>query len=142
MAGGSLEPGLYAELVTNRLAALLESSTSEGQLVTALLRDADAPDRLARYIAGIVAEAVLAVDEDKRTSVGLNIVTSLLHRLEEQSPADREVLMDAIFKDSREQLLARVQQARDEKSRDLAQRALRAHDYVYDVFESAEGIAA
>jgi len=50
--------------------------------------------------------------------------------------------MDAIFKDSREQLLARVQQARDDKSRETAQRALRAHDYVYDVFESAEGVAA
>jgi len=69
---------------------------------------------------------------------GSRVLLSLI----EQSPADREVLMDAIFKDSREQLLARVQQARDEKSRDLAQRALRAHDYVYDVFESAEGVAA
>jgi len=66
----------------------------------------------------------------------------VLLSLVEQSPADREVIMDAIFKDSREQLLARVQQARDDKSRELAQRALRAHDYVFDVFESAEGVAA
>jgi len=50
--------------------------------------------------------------------------------------------MDAIFKDSRDQLLSRLQQARDAQSRDLAFRALKAHDYVFDVFESAEGVAA
>src|SRR3974390_24110 len=49
----SLEPGLYAELVTNRLAALLQSSTAEGQPVTALLRDADAAERLARYLGNL-----------------------------------------------------------------------------------------
>jgi hypothetical protein len=68
---------------------LLQSSASEGQLVTALLRDADAAERLARYIENIVAEAVLALDEDKRAAGGFNIVTSLLRRLEEQSPAGR-----------------------------------------------------
>ena len=78
------------------------------------------------------------VPQQRWIKYGSRVLLSLI----EQSPADREVLMDAIFKDSREQLLARVQQARDEKSRDLAQRAFRAHDYVYDVFESAEGVAA
>ena len=37
----------------------------------------------------IVAEAVLSLDEDKRAAGGLDIVTSLLRRLEEQSPAGR-----------------------------------------------------
>ena len=37
---------------------------SEDQLVTALLRDADAAERLSRYIGNIVAEAVLSLDED------------------------------------------------------------------------------
>ena len=84
----SLEPGLYAELVTYRLAALLQSSTAEGQSVTALLRDADAAERLGRYIGDIVAEAVLALDEDKRAAGGLDIITSLLSRLDEHSLAD------------------------------------------------------
>jgi hypothetical protein len=75
--------------MTNRLAALLRSSVSEGQLVTALLRDADAAERLSRYIAKIVAQAVLSLDEDKRAAGGLDIVTSLLRRLEEQRPAQR-----------------------------------------------------
>ena len=36
-----------------------------------------------------MAEAVLALDEDKRAAGGLDIVLSLLRRLEEQSPAGR-----------------------------------------------------
>jgi HKD family nuclease len=89
VTGDPLEPGLYAELVTNRLAALLQSSTSEDQLVTALLRDADAAERLSRYIGSLVAEAVLSLDEGKRAVGGLEIVLSLLRQLEEHSPAGR-----------------------------------------------------
>ena len=37
---------------------------------------------------------------------------------------------------------ARIERAADAPSRDRARLALRAHDYVYDVFESAEGVAA
>jgi hypothetical protein len=62
---------------------------SEDQLVTALLRDADAAERLSRYIGNFVAEAVLSLDEDKRADGGLEIVTGLLRRLDEQSPAGR-----------------------------------------------------
>ena len=69
---------------------------------------------------------------------GSRVLLSLI----EQTAADREAIMDAIFKNTREQLLARVQQAGDAHSRQVAQKALRAHDYVYDVFESAEGVAA
>jgi malate synthase len=69
---------------------------------------------------------------------GSRVLLSLI----EQSPADRDVIMDAIFKDSRDQLSSRVQQARDAQTRDRALRALKAHDYVYDVFETAEGVAA
>ena len=90
----SLEPGLYAELVTHRLAALLQSSTAEGQSVTAPLRDADAAERLGRYIGDIVAEAVLALDEDKRAAGGLDIITSLLSRLDEHSLADPRRIPD------------------------------------------------
>jgi hypothetical protein len=37
----------------------------------------------------MVDEAVLALDEDRRAAGGLDLVTSLLRTLEEQSPADR-----------------------------------------------------
>jgi hypothetical protein len=35
-----------------------------------------------------------------------------------------------------------VQRAGDGPAKETARRALRAHDYVYDVFESVEGVAA
>jgi len=79
-----------------------------------------------------------AVPQKRWIKYGSRVLLSLV----EQSPADREAILDAIFKDSRPQLLARVEQAGDARSRETAQRALRAHDYVYDVFESAEGVAA
>jgi hypothetical protein len=85
----SLGPGLYAELLTNRLEALLRSSTSEGQPLTTLLRNADAVERLGRHFVNLVAEAVLALDDDKRATGGLDIVAILLRRLDEQSPAGR-----------------------------------------------------
>jgi malate synthase len=78
------------------------------------------------------------VPQKRWIKYGSRVLLSLI----EQSPADREVILTAIFKESRDQLLARVQQARDAQSRDLALRALKAHDYVFDVFESAEGVAA
>jgi hypothetical protein len=39
-------------------------------------------------------------------------------------------------------LVASVQRAGDGPAKETARRALRAHDYVYDVFESVEGVAA
>jgi hypothetical protein len=78
------------------------------------------------------------VPQKRWIKYGSRVLLSLI----EQSPGDREVILNAIFKDSRDQLLSRLQQAKDAQSRDLALRALKAHDYVYDVFESAEGVAA
>jgi hypothetical protein len=65
----------------------------------------------------------------------------VLLSLVEQSGADREAILEAIFSKSRAELAAAVDRASG-ASRDQAVRALRAHDYVYDVFESAEGVAA
>jgi hypothetical protein len=38
--------------------------------------------------------------------------------------------------------VAGLQRAGDGRAKETARRALCAHDYVYDVFESAEGVAA
>lgn len=43
---------------------------------------------------------------------------------------------------SRGALVAGLQRAGEGPAKETARRALRAHDYVYDVFESAEGVAA
>ena len=68
---------------------------------------------------------------------GSRVLLSLI----EQSAADREAILDAIFSRTREELVRNVAQAGG-ASRDTARRALAAHDYVYDVFEAAEGVAA
>ena len=60
----------------------------------------------------------------------------------EQSDADREAILDAIFSRSRAELVAAVAAAGAGAARERAERALRAHDYVYDVFDQAQGVAA
>jgi hypothetical protein len=77
------------------------------------------------------------VPQKRWIKYGSRVLLSLV----EQSPADREVILDAIFTRTREELVKSVAQA-GAGSRDTARRALAAHDYVYDVFESTEGVAA
>jgi malate synthase len=56
----------------------------------------------------------------------------LLSIIEEQEP-DRTAILNGIFGD-REQLLSDANQAKDAASRERAAKALRAYDFVYDVF--------
>ena len=77
------------------------------------------------------------VPQKRWIKYGSRVLLSLI----EQTPADREVILDAIFSRTREELVKNVAQAGG-ASRDVARRALAAHDYVYDVFEAAEGVAA
>ena len=77
------------------------------------------------------------VPQKRWIKYGSRVLLSLI----EQTPADREVILDAIFSRTREELVKNVAQAGG-ASRDVARRALAAHDYVYDVFELAEGVAA
>jgi hypothetical protein len=78
------------------------------------------------------------VPQKRWIKYGSRVLLSLI----EQSHADRDAILDAIFSQSRDQLVGRIERAADAPSRDRARLALRAHDYVYDVFESAEGVAA
>jgi SOS response regulatory protein OraA/RecX len=78
------------------------------------------------------------VPQKRWIKYGSRVLLSLI----EQSDADRAAILDAIFSQSRADLQTRVERAADAQSRDRARLALRAHDYVYDVFESAEGVAA
>ena len=54
----------------------------------------------------------------------------------EQPPADREAILDAIFSD-RHVVLARLASAGDPAQRLRMDKALHAHDYVYDVMPQA-----
>ncbi len=78
------------------------------------------------------------VPQKRWIKYGSRVLLSLI----EQSNVDREAILEAIFSRSRGELVAGVERAGDGPSRETARRALRAHDYVYDVFESAEGVAA
>jgi malate synthase len=64
----------------------------------------------------------------------------LLSIIEEAEP-DRSAILDGIFAE-RADLVEKVEQARDAKSRALAQKVLRAHDFVYDVREDQSDAAA
>jgi response regulator RpfG family c-di-GMP phosphodiesterase len=57
----------------------------------------------------------------------------LLAIIEEPEP-DRTAILDGIFSD-REPVVMRLEAAHDPVSRQRAAKALRAHDFVYDVFE-------
>ncbi len=78
------------------------------------------------------------VPQKRWIKYGSRVLLSLI----EQSKTDRDAILDAIFSKSRGDLVASVQRAGDGPAKETVRRALRAHDYVYDVFESAEGVAA
>jgi len=78
------------------------------------------------------------VPQKRWIKYGSRVLLSLI----EQSSSDRDAILEAIFSKSRGDLVASVERAGDGPSRETARRALRAHDYVYDVFESTEGVAA
>jgi len=64
----------------------------------------------------------------------------LLSIIEEAEP-DRSAILDAIFSD-RDDVVARVKQAKDPDSLRIAQKALRAYDFVYDSREDVADSAA
>ncbi len=59
----------------------------------------------------------------------------MLLSLIEQPAHDREVILDAVFAKSRDELVAAARSSTP-AGRDLAERALAAHDYVFDVFST------
>jgi malate synthase len=133
--GERVTPQLFVKLIDERRETVKELFKTLNQKY----EDTDAELVLQILKRQVVDDTSGSVVPQKRwIKYGSRVLLSLV----EQSAADREAILDAIFKDSRPQLLARVQQAGDARSREQAQRALRAHDYVYDVFEAAEGVAA
>lgn len=64
----------------------------------------------------------------------------LLSIIEEPEPA-RSAILEGIF-GSRHELLAKLEQARDSTTRELAEKVLRAHDFVYDARDEPADSAA
>ena len=72
------------------------------------------------------------VPQSRWVKYGSRVLLSLIER----SADERRVILDAIF-DDREAVAARVEAAAPGMARDMARRALDAHDYVHDVFVRA-----
>ncbi len=75
----------------------------------------------------------VAVPQPRWIKYGSRVLLSLV----EQDRASREAILEAIFSRSRGELVEEVARAVQDAARETALRALRAHDYVYDVFEPA-----
>jgi len=77
------------------------------------------------------------VPQPRWIKYGSRVLLSII----EESDADRTKILDAIFGD-REDAVAALEAAHDPKSREVAEKALRAYDFVYDVREDTTDSAA
>ena len=78
-----LEPGAYSELVTRAVRLLLGEPDADDGVVLAELRNAEAPDRLSRHLAAVVARSIKSLDEESRAAEGAELVGGLIALLEE-----------------------------------------------------------
>jgi hypothetical protein len=78
------------------------------------------------------------VPQPRWIKYGSRVLLSII----EESDADREAILDGIFKGSRAELAAKVAQAGDAASKARAEKVLRAHDFVYDAREESTPNAA
>ncbi len=67
------------------------------------------------------------VPQPRWIKYGSRVLLSII----EESEADRAAILDGIFGE-RQELVRRAEQAADPASRGLAEKVLRAHDFVYD----------
>jgi superfamily II DNA or RNA helicase len=83
LARGSLRPGLHEALLTGRLQEFL-AELSDGVLFAEVvpLRDAEASDRIARHIAGLVARAIDQAPEGKRSEEAIRVAAALIGSLQ------------------------------------------------------------
>ena len=134
-AGECVTPKLFVQLIDerrdtvkalfNRLGTKYEDTDAE--LVLQILKR-----QVVDETGGVLAP------QSRWIKYGSRVLLALI----EQSDADRDAILDAIFSRSRAELVAAVAAAGAGVARERAERALRAHDYVYDVFDTAQGVAA
>ena len=132
--GDRVTPQLFVKLIDERRDTVKELFKTLNQKY----EDTDAELVLQILTRQVVDDAGGRLVPQKRwIKYGSRVLLSLI----EQTPADREAILDAIFSRTREELVRTAAQA-EGANRDRARRALAAHDYVFDVFESTEGVAA
>lgn len=80
-----LPPGLYETLVTEALAARLDSLPADRHARLSDLRNAEAADRIAWHIASVVERAIEALPENQRAAAGVALARSLVDRVVEEN---------------------------------------------------------
>jgi malate synthase len=127
--GDRVTPGLFLTLLEDRRAAVKDLFATLGTKYEET--DADLVlDVLRRQVVDSGPDGK-PVPQQRWIKYGSKVLLSLL----EQTPQARQAILDAIFSD-REKAVEAVEHAAAGPERDLARRALQAHDYVYDVFET------
>ena len=74
--------GLYEVLITEAIEAQLRDLGSEWHAVTAAVRSAEAPDRLALHLGRIVKRALTGVDDAQRVAVGVALGRALIREID------------------------------------------------------------
>ena len=87
MRGDPLEPGVYSELVTHALSAILGDPDADPRALLTDLRNAEAPDRLSRHLAAVVSRLIKSLAEESRADDGADLVAELITLLDRLRPA-------------------------------------------------------
>jgi hypothetical protein len=87
-----LDPGLYEVLVTEALQGALEAragaGSDGGDVDVRGLRAAEAADRIALHCSRVIEQALDAVDDSRRVTVGVEVARALIARLAELTRTD------------------------------------------------------
>jgi superfamily II DNA or RNA helicase/HKD family nuclease len=95
LTSDSLKPGLHEALLTRRLEKLLTQVPDETLLADlAVLRDAEASDRMSRHLAGTLARAIERAPEGKRSDEAVRIAAALIQQLEVLTDGQSDVRGD------------------------------------------------
>lgn len=98
--------GLYEQLITEELETALLGVDDSATVLRSRLRSADAPDRLALHLSGLLEVAVASVDEEQRSERGLQLARELAAHIADfvqrdelaaEAPVLDEAVLDAIL---------------------------------------------
>lgn len=90
MGGQDLEPGIYEALLTRALAERIGTLGPDVRPSLSELANAEAPDRLSRHLAAVVARVIEAQPETARAELGAAVVEQLIEQLVMTHPGDVE----------------------------------------------------
>ena len=89
-----LEPGLYEVLITARLEQLLDVVNDRFDVRRAVLQDAESSDRVSRYVAGLVSQAVESFPEEGRARAAIALASAMLLRLNQLTRPELDLTPD------------------------------------------------